>query len=139
MKEINWKSLSLSLIISTILNGTVLSILLIQYINTISYLFHEILSHINNSINNSKVSVTIAYGKPPIPFWAEILIFSMSYIFVTMISYLLIELLNRRKKQIYESPFLNNHVIFILQMKKCKLVKKKVQEKGFELLDSSHK
>ncbi len=94
MKEINWKSLSLSLIISTILNGTALSILLIQYMNTMSYLFQEILSH----INNSKTSVTIAYGKPPVPFWAGILIFSMSYIFVTMISYLLIESQNRRKK-----------------------------------------
>jgi uncharacterized membrane protein len=99
MKEINWKSLSLSLIISTILNGAALSILLIQYINTISSLFHGILSYINTSnINNSKVAVTIAYGKPPIPFWAGILIFSMSYIFVTMISYLLIESQNRRKK-----------------------------------------
>jgi flagellar biosynthesis protein FlhB len=99
MKEINWKSLSFSLIISTILNGTVLSIFLIQYVNTVSSLFHEILSHINNSnMNNSKNSVTIAYGQPPIPVWAAILIFSMSYIFVTMISYLLIESLNRRKK-----------------------------------------
>jgi hypothetical protein len=93
MKEINWKSLSLSLIISTILNGTVLSILLIQYMNTMSYLCHEILSY-NNSSNGS---ITIAYGKT-IPFWIWILIFSISYIFVTMISYYLIQLKNRRKK-----------------------------------------
>ena len=99
MKEINWKSLSLSLIISTILNGTALTILLIQYVNTESSLIHGLLSYITNTtINNSKVAVTIAYGKPPIPFWAGILIFSMSYIFVTMISYLLIESRNRRKR-----------------------------------------
>ena len=99
MTEINWKSLSLSLIISTILNGTALSIFLIQYMNTVSSLCHGILSYINNSnINNSKVAVTIAYGKPPIPFWAGILIFSMCYIFITLISYYLIEFQNQRKK-----------------------------------------
>lgn len=98
MKEINWKSLSFSLIISTILHGAVLSILLIWYINTLSSSFHWLLSYINNSsINNSKNSVTIAYGNP-LPVWAGILIFSMSYIFVTLISYLLIEFQNRRKK-----------------------------------------
>jgi hypothetical protein len=93
MKEINWKSLSLSLIISTILNGAAVSILLIQNMNTMSYLFHEILSH----MNSSNTSVTIAYGKP-VPFWIWVLIFSISYIFVTMISYYLINFQNQRKK-----------------------------------------
>jgi hypothetical protein len=97
MKEINWKSLSLSLILSTIVNGTILSILLIWYTNIMSVLFHEILSHINNSNVSGKTAYTIAYGKP-IPIWAGILIFSMSYIFVTLISYLVIESLKQRKK-----------------------------------------
>ena len=98
MKEINWKSLSLSLIISTILNGTALSILLYQYLNTVSILFHEILSHITNENTSGKIAFTIAEGKSPIPFWAGILIFMASYIVVTMISYLVIESRNRRKK-----------------------------------------
>ena len=97
MKEINWKSLSLSLIISTILNGTALSILLIQYMDIMSSLFHEILSYINNSITSGKITYTIAEGKS-IPFWAWILLFSISYIFVTMISYYLIDFQNKRKK-----------------------------------------
>ena len=94
MKEINWKSLSLSLIISTILNGAALSVLLIQYIDTMSYLFHELLS----PINNSHTSITVACGKPPIPFWVGILLFSISYIVVTMISYYVMEFQNQRKK-----------------------------------------
>jgi hypothetical protein len=98
MREINWKSLSLSLIISTILNGTVLSILLIQCINNISSSFDWILSHINNSNTSGKIAYTIVEGKPLIPFWAWFLIFSLSYIFVTMISYYLIQLQNQRKK-----------------------------------------
>jgi len=98
MKEINWKTLSFSLIISTIFHGIILSILLFQYLNTISILFREILSNMNNPINNSTTTSTIAYGNPPIPFWAGVLIFSMSYIFVTLILYLLIESLNRREK-----------------------------------------
>ena len=98
MKEINWKSLSLSLIISTILNGTALSILLIQYMNTTSDLFHEILSHINNSNVSEKTAYTIAYGKQTFPFWTWILIFSISCIFVTMISYYIIDSQNQRKK-----------------------------------------
>jgi hypothetical protein len=97
MKEINWKSLSLSLIISTILNGTALSILLIQYMDIMSSLFHEILSYINNSNTSGKITYTIAEGKS-IPFWAWILLFSISYIFVTMISYYLIDFQNKRKK-----------------------------------------
>jgi len=98
MKEISWKSLSLSLIVSAILNGTVLSILLIWYTNTMSVLFHEILLHINNSNVSGKTAYTIAYSKPLAPFWAWILIFCLSYIFVTMISYFLIQLQNQRKK-----------------------------------------
>jgi hypothetical protein len=98
MKEINWKSLSLSLIISTIIHGTILTILLIQYLNTMALIFDTILSHINNSNTSGKIAFTIAEGKPLIPLWAGILIFSVSYILVTMISYLLIESLNRRKK-----------------------------------------
>ncbi|VVB61953.1 Uncharacterised protein [uncultured archaeon] len=94
MKEINWKSLSLSLIISTILNGSVGSILLIQYMNNISFCFNKILSN----INNSNASVTIAYCKPLVPLWVWILIFLISYLVVTMILYLLIESQNRRKK-----------------------------------------
>ena len=97
MKEINWKSLSLSLIISTIVNGTILSILLIWYTNTMSVLFHEILSHINNSNISGKTAYTIAYGKP-IPVWGGILIFSMSFVVITMITYLIIESLKQRKK-----------------------------------------
>ena len=98
MKEINWKSLSLSLILSIVVNGAILSILFIWYTNTMSVLFHEILLHINNSNVSGKTASTIAYGNEPFPVWAGILIFSMSYIFVTMISYLSIELQNRRKK-----------------------------------------
>jgi hypothetical protein len=98
MKEINWKSLSLSLLLSTVVNATILSILFIWYTNTISVLFHEILSHLNNSNVSGKTASTIAYGNEPFPVWAGILIFSLSYIFVTMISYILIELRNRRKK-----------------------------------------
>jgi hypothetical protein len=98
MKEINWKSLSLSLILSIVVNGAILSILFIWYTNTMSVLFHEILLHINNSNVSGKTASTIAYGNEPFSVWAGILIFSMSYIFVTMISYLLIELQNRRKK-----------------------------------------
>jgi len=98
MKEINWKSLSLSLIISTIVHGTILSILLIQYFNTMSLIFDAILSHINNSNTSGKIAFTIAEGKPLIPLWAGILLFSISYILVTMVSYFLIEFLNQRKK-----------------------------------------
>ena len=98
MREINWKSLSLSLIISTILNGTALSILLIQYMNNMSSLYHEIFSYINNSNTSGKIAYTIVEGKPPVPFYAWIPIFCISYIFVTMISYFLIELQNQRKK-----------------------------------------
>jgi hypothetical protein len=100
MKEINWKSLSLSLILSTVVNGTILSILLIWYTNTMSVLFHEILSHLNNSNVSGKTAYTIAYGKPLVPFWAWILIFCLSYFFITMISYLLIQLQNQRKNRL---------------------------------------
>jgi len=98
MKGINWKSLSLSLIISTMIHGIILSILLIQYYNTLSLIFNAILSHINNSNASGKIAFTIAEGKPPIPLWAGILLFSISYILVTMVIYLLIELLKQRKK-----------------------------------------
>jgi hypothetical protein len=98
MKEINWKSLSLSLIISTIIHGIVLSILLIQYFNTMSLIFDAILSYINNSNTSGKIAFTIAEGKPLIPLWAGILLVSIFYILVTMVIYLLIELLKQRKK-----------------------------------------
>lgn len=62
-----------------------------------SSLFHEILSNINNSNTTGKIAYTIAEGKL-IPFWVGILIISLSYVFVAMISYFLIELQNRRKK-----------------------------------------
>lgn len=97
MREINWKSLSLSLIISTILNGIAISTFIIQYMDIMSSLFHEILSNINNSNTTGKIAYTIAEGKS-IPFWVGILIISLSYVFVAMISYFLIELQNRRKK-----------------------------------------
>jgi|GEM_PF-4306083 len=98
MKEINWKSLSLSLIISTIVNGTVLLFEVIQYINSVSVCFNGMGKYLmNSSINNSKVAMTIAYGKP-FPLWAGVLIFSMSYIVITLISYFIIEALNKRKK-----------------------------------------
>lgn len=98
MKEINWKTFSLSLIISTIVNGAVLSLVLIQYIMMVSSSFDGMLKYLmNSSINNSKVALTIAYGRP-FPLWAGILIFSMSYIVITLISYFIIESLNKRKK-----------------------------------------
>jgi len=62
-----------------------------------SYLFHEILSHINNLNASGKTAYTIAEGET-FPFWAGILIFSISYIFVTMILYFLIEAHSQRKK-----------------------------------------
>jgi hypothetical protein len=97
MKAINWKSLSFSLIISAIVNATALSIFLFQYLSTLSYLFQEILSHINNSNASGKTAYVIAEGRPT-PLWLWALLFSASYILVTGISYLLIELRNRRKK-----------------------------------------
>lgn len=99
MKEINWKSLSFSLLISTSIHGTILSILFIQYFNTMSVLFDAILSHINNSNASGKIAFTIAEGKPLIPVWAWIVFFLISYIFVTIVSYFLIELLHQRKKR----------------------------------------
>jgi hypothetical protein len=98
MKEINWKSLSLSLILSTIVHGTALSIFLIQYVNTTSVMFHDILSLLNNSNASGKIAYTIAVGEPVVPPWMWFLFFSVSYIFVTLISYFVIELQNRRKK-----------------------------------------
>lgn len=95
MKEINWKSLSLSLIISTILHGFALAILFIQYMNSISYLFDQTLS----LVNNSNISVTFACGKPLVPFWAWIVIFLISYICVTMILYYFIDFRYQRKKE----------------------------------------
>ncbi len=93
MKEINWKSLSLALIISTILNGTIVSILLIQYNYYIDILL-QTLKH----LNEPETSVTIATYETLFPFWVWILIFCISYIFVTMISYCLINYLKQRKK-----------------------------------------
>jgi len=92
MKKINWKSLSLSLIISTILNGTFVSILLIRYDYYIDILLQS-LKH----LNEPDTSVTIATYEPFFPFWVWILIFCISYIFVTMISYYLINYLKQRK------------------------------------------
>ena len=98
MREINWKSLSLSLIISTILNGTALSILLNQYMYAEALLWNEVLPHILNRNASGQNAYTIVYGKALFPYWIWFLIFPLSYIFVTMISYFLIELRNRRKK-----------------------------------------
>jgi amino acid permease len=97
MKEIHWKSLSFSLIISTIVNGFILLILIIQFMNTTSILFHEILSEMDNSNASGKTAYTFAEGNP-LYFWIWIPIFVLSYLGVTLISYFLIELLNRRKK-----------------------------------------
>jgi len=97
MKEINWKSLSISLIISTIVNGTALAIFLFQYLNGISNVLQFFLSNMNNSNDSGKTAHTIAEGNP-IYFQVWILLFLVSYILLTGISYLLIELYNRRKK-----------------------------------------
>jgi uncharacterized membrane protein YwzB len=98
MKEINWKSLSLSLIISTILHGTILTFFLIQYLNTMSSIFDTILTQMNNSNSSGKIAFTIAEGQPLISLWSGILFFSVSYILITIVSYFLIELQNQRKK-----------------------------------------
>jgi len=93
MKEINWKSLSLSLIISTILNGTFVSVLLIRY----NY-YVDILLQTLKHLNKPDTSITIATYEPFFSFWIWILIFCISYIFVTMISYYLINYIKQRKR-----------------------------------------
>ncbi len=97
MKEINWKFLSYSLIVSTIVNGAVLSLFVIQYIDSVTVVFHGIISQMNASNTSGGVPTTIAIATPA-PVWVGIVIFSLSYIGITLVSYYVLQALNQRKK-----------------------------------------
>jgi len=111
LRKINWKSLSLSLIISIIINGIVGSILLIEYANRITYYRDKVLSEYMNlwkeyinvisdgsSIQNSTFnsSTTIAFTKSSLPFGFWLLIFSFSFILGTLIIYFVMEFRNQK-------------------------------------------
>ena len=85
--EVNWKSLSFSLIVSIVFHGSVLTVLFFDYVNKVRTIFNNYLSAIGNQTDD-KISVTLAQGTSYLPeLW--ILLIIVSFVIVTVICYFL--------------------------------------------------
>ena len=97
--NLNWKSLSISLIISIIIHGIAGIYLLIKSKNELVSIIEKIISenslNISENINVDKISITIAQGSG---FSLEImiLIIVLSFILITSISYFVLNYLEKK-------------------------------------------
>jgi hypothetical protein len=98
--EIDWKSLSISLIISVIVNGVIGIYLLYDYFNRLSSVFEFLVSEyikVTSGNNSSYDALTIAGGSPnQFEFW--IIVFMVSFVLITTVSYFILHNYNKRKK-----------------------------------------
>ena len=99
--EINWKHLSFALIISVIVNGIAGIILLMDYVAKVSSVFESLRSEPEYlvGVEPKPLTMTIAVSghNSVTAFWIWILIFGLSFVCLTLISYFLIGYINKRK------------------------------------------
>ena len=87
LMEVNWKSLSFSLIVSMVIHGSVLTVLFLDYVNKFRTIYNNYISAIGNQTDD-KISVTLAEGTSyPPELW--ILLMIVSFVIVTVICYFL--------------------------------------------------
>lgn len=101
--KINWKHLSYALIISVILNGIAGIILLIDYVGKVSSVFESLFSepeYLEGVIPKPLTMTIIAgsYQDSVTAFWIWILIFALSFVFLTLVSYFVIGHINKSRK-----------------------------------------
>ena len=102
MMKINWKYLSFALIISVIVNGIVGALLLMDYVVKVSSVFESLFSEPEYlvGVEPKPLIMTIivgSYQDSVTAFWVWILIFALSFVCLTLVSYFLIGYINKRK------------------------------------------
>ena len=99
----DWKSLSLSLIISIIIHGIASFYFLIKSRNELATLMEKIVSeyttNVSKYLETNKISITIAQGSG---FSLEIyiLLFVLSFVLITIVSYVLLNYIGKKRKVI---------------------------------------
>ena len=101
--NIDWKSLSVAMIISIIINGIVGIVVLVDYTVKNSNAFDALLSEYNRLISETssegEISITMTIvEKSVFPLWIWIAIFVCSLVILTLVFYFSINFLKDRKK-----------------------------------------
>lgn len=100
--KINWKYLSFALIISVIVNGIAGIILLMDYVVKVTYVFESLFSEPEYLVGVEPKPLTMvivgSYQDSVTAFLIWILIFALSFVALTLISYFVIGYINKSKK-----------------------------------------